>query len=130
MIAKGQSIQARLARLNVCCCPIHGLPMPQETGWYSISSGHITTVGCPRKDCAVMALTSDYNGPAILLPHLRHLLMEPDTVNFFEYFERNSPEEILARLFKMEEARFQEKLRRGMKASASVRGIDGEKDAW
>lgn len=106
MIAKGQSIEARLARLKEGCCPIHGLGMNQESEWYPTPTpeGMVTTIGCPRKDCPVMAITTKHCGPAILLPHLRYLLI--DTEVFDEDY-------------------FQEKLDRGMVAAIVFRAKQG-----
>lgn len=74
---KGQSVEARLARLADGCCPIHGLGMSQVSVFYDDRSperrdmdwhncdligGRIRDkrrqycyVECPRRDCSIVA---------------------------------------------------------------------------
>lgn len=57
---KGQSEQARNQRIARACCPVHGLYMSPINGW---SEDGTVSVGCPRKDCEVMAQSPGPKGP-------------------------------------------------------------------
>jgi hypothetical protein len=67
---KGQSPETQAERLGDGCCPIHGIPMSQVGTWYEPVDGRpsYTIVGCPRRDCNVLAKQSSPFGAAQLLP--------------------------------------------------------------
>ncbi len=78
---KKQSSSDRKRRLDQGCCPIHGIWMPQiglnyltyckECGAPQKSEA---VVGCPRKDCEIIALTPTIDGPWRLPKELEYLL--------------------------------------------------------
>jgi hypothetical protein len=48
--------QKQKVRLRDGRCPVHGLPMPQIGRWhYPRKDKAFTIVGCPRRDCSVIA---------------------------------------------------------------------------
>lgn len=68
---RGQSVEARRARLDECRCPVHGLTMGQ-IGWYYATA--VAFVGCPRRDCGIMATAPHPWGPATLTGAFAYLL--------------------------------------------------------
>lgn len=69
MIAKGQSKKAKAARVSLGRCPIHGLPMYQETPYLSAEDAGkfrfsgpedaVCLVRCPRKHAEHMHWHAD-----------------------------------------------------------------------
>lgn len=69
-----QSKRHRLFRLNKGCCPIHGTGMP-HVGDSEIYHGELwTLVGCPRRDCAILAYAKSYNGPWRIHPDFEQVI--------------------------------------------------------
>ena len=71
----GQGEFARALRLREGRCPVHGCDMPQcglaeEYEGLKESDGW-AVVGCPRRDCDVLAQESEPWGPAKLAPWVR-----------------------------------------------------------
>jgi len=64
----------RLKRLNDGRCPVHGLWMSQVDSWYEDELGGFTLVGCPRKDCDVIAKARSVDGPWSLVDTKAYLL--------------------------------------------------------
>jgi HNH endonuclease len=76
-MARKQSFQDRLNRLNQGCCPIHGVWMRSD-GFLDDPEGKTsyTIVACGRKDCNARAKTPSYYGPWEILPECSYLLDE------------------------------------------------------
>ena len=72
-----QSKQDRLRRLNKGRCPVHGTWMPQVGDWYpSDDNREYTIVGCPRRDCEILAYAWDYDGPWRIHPDFAYVIDE------------------------------------------------------
>ena len=78
---RARQLAARRLRLAEGRCPVHGLSLGQVGGWdyrkdgrerrdYGEAGDGYTLVACPRRDCAVLATTKHFEGPAFLLPSL------------------------------------------------------------
>jgi len=90
---RGQGLQARLARLEDGCCPVHGLALCQSSGYdydrdgaqlpddvcpachRGVSGREVeayTLEECPRRDCSVVAAASGPGSGEV------HRLLRPD----------------------------------------------------
>ena len=84
---KGQSEEAKAERLKNGCCPVHGVPMSQITGWEK----DWCFVGCPRRDCDIAAKAKDPNAN-YFEPRLgKKKIQEAHTVQFWAMLKDIDP---------------------------------------
>ena len=71
-----QSKQDRLRRLNEGRCPVHGIWMPQVGNPETYQGIERVLVGCPRRDCAILAYAQDVDGPRQIHPDFEAVISE------------------------------------------------------
>ena len=79
-MARRQSAEDRIRRLEKRCCPVHGIWMSQVDRHYYEEGGkhhgeEYTIVECPRSDCEIQAKAFGFYGPRYLLPEWEYLLV-------------------------------------------------------
>ena len=77
------NLAKRHERLRNGCCPLHNIGLAQigvstrnVTVAHNTPSTRVAIVGCPRKDCVIVAYAYSHEGPFRILPHLDHLLRD------------------------------------------------------
>ena len=78
-----QSPADRLQRLATGSCPVHGIGMPQVSGWFEgygdSSELDYALVQCPRQDREITAKAFSIDGPWELLRQWQYLLEQSET---------------------------------------------------
>jgi hypothetical protein len=89
-----QKAQNRIERLKLGCCPVHGIYMSQIDSWYTDEKGKdYTIVGCPRRNCKIIAKAYSFDGPWSLPENLLALLddslPDPNYIDENTTFQKN-----------------------------------------